>query len=86
WCQAFDRKVLDGILHGASHLTVAVARWDRLFDEAVVDRLVNIVGSVTFGVGSSLRHIQTGRLRQYVMFIALGVVSLFILVFAFFPR
>ena len=55
-------------------------------DERLVDRIVNICGEVTYATGRSLKGIQTGRLRQYVMFIALGVVSLFVLVFAFLPR
>ena len=60
-------------------------KWDRVFDEKVVDRLVNLVGDVTFAVGRSLTVIQTGRLRQYVMFIAVGVVALFALLFVFMP-
>ena len=86
WCQGFDQKVLDGLIHLFGRLTVQTAHIDRAFDERVVDRLVNVCGEVTFAAGRSLKGIQTGRLRQYVMFIALGVVSLFVLVFAFLPR
>ncbi len=86
WCQGFDQKVLDGLIHLFGRLTVQTAIIDRAFDERVVDRLVNVCGEVTFAAGRSLKGIQTGRLRQYVMFIALGVVSLFVLVFAFLPR
>ena len=86
WAQAFDRVVIDRGLHALSSLTVLCARWDRVFDEKVVDRIVNILGETTFSVGRSLRGIQTGRLRQYVMFIVAGVLCLFILLFAFLPR
>ena len=86
WCATFDRVVLDGILHGASRLTIDVSQFDRKFDEGVVDGLVNFVGDVVFATGRSLRTVQTGRLRQYVMFIAVGVVALFVLLFAFFPK
>ena len=86
WCQGFDQKVLDGLIHLFGRLTVQTANIDRAFDERVVDRLVNVCGEVTYAAGRSLKGIQTGRLRQYVMFIALGVVSLFVLVFAFLPR
>ena len=86
WCQGFDQKVLDGLIHLLGRLTVQTAIIDRAFDERVVDRLVNVCGEVTYAAGRSLKGIQTGRLRQYVMFIALGVVSLFVLVFAFLPR
>ena len=86
WAQTFDRVVIDNFLHGLSALTVWVCRWDRVFDEAVVDRMVNVVGETTFSVGRSFKKIQTGNLRQYVMFIAAGVVCLFVLMFAFLPR
>lgn len=77
FCAWFDKTVFDGILHGAAKITVLVSRWDRKFDETVVDGLVNLVGNSTWSVGNSLRAVQTGRLRQYVMFIVVGVVALF---------
>ena len=86
WCAATDRVVFDGILHGACRVAVNVSKWDRLFDEGIVDGLVNLVGNVVYSVGRSLRVIQTGRLRQYIMFIAVGVLTLFVLLFAFFPK
>ncbi len=86
WCQGFDKNILDGLIHLTSRLTLKTAQFDRSFDERVVDRLVNLCAEVTYATGRSLKGIQTGRLRQYVMFIALGVVSLFVLVFAFLPR
>ncbi len=86
WCTAFDKFVLDGLLHLMSRLTVATSSWDRKFDETVVDGLVNLLGNSTYGVGRSLRVVQTGRLRQYVMFIVVGVLGLFVLLFMFFPR
>ena len=86
WAVAIDRYVLDGFLHSLSRWTVDVSRWDRKFDEGVVDRFVNLLGEVTFAVGRSLRVVQTGKLRQYVMFIAIGVVALFMLLFAMLPK
>ncbi|MBL8811543.1 MAG: NADH-quinone oxidoreductase subunit L [Planctomycetaceae bacterium] len=77
FCAWFDRTVFDGILHSAAKITVFVSQWDRKFDETVVDGLVNLVGNSTWSVGNSLRTVQTGRLRQYVMFIVVGVVALF---------
>jgi len=86
FCKAIDRVVIDGFLHSLSRLTVLVSGWDRRFDEVVVDGLVNLVADVTFAIGRSLRVVQTGRLRQYVMFLALGVVVLFAALFATFPK
>lgn len=86
WATAFDKYVLDALLHAASSLIVVVAHWDRHFDEKVVDRIVNILGESTQSVGHSLRAVQGGQMRRYVTYIALGVVSLFLLMFAFLPR
>jgi NADH-quinone oxidoreductase subunit L len=86
WAQTFDRVVIDNFLHTLSALAVWLCRWDRVFDEGVVDKLVNVLGDATYAVGRAFKRIQTGMLRQYVMFIAAGVVCLFVLLFAFLPR
>jgi NADH-quinone oxidoreductase subunit L len=86
WCAGFDKKVLDAILHGTASVTVLVARLDRMFDENMVDGLVNLVGNSTRSIGFSARVLQTGRLRQYVMWIAVGVVVLFGVLFTSLPR
>ena len=85
WCAGFDRGRIDALLHWLARTTIDVSRWDRKFDEGVIDGLVNWTGDTVFKCGRSLRHIQTGMLRQYVMFIALGVVALFVLLFIMFP-
>jgi NADH-quinone oxidoreductase subunit L len=86
WFAAFDRVVIDGFLHGITYLTLDVSRLDRRFDEGVIDGLVNVVGDGMFAIGRSLRVIQTGNLRQYVMFIAIAVVAIFMLLLMFFPQ
>ncbi|MCP4511653.1 MAG: NADH-quinone oxidoreductase subunit L, partial [Fuerstiella sp.] len=85
FCAWFDGAVFDRILHGAAKATVVVSKWDRVFDENVVDGFVNLIASATQSVGTSLKVVQTGRLRQYVMFIVLGVVALFAVMFTTFP-
>ncbi len=86
WCTAFDKYVLDFLLNGAAQLTVWVSKWDRKFDETMIDGLVNLLASATYSVGSSLRVVQTGRLRQYVMWIGVGVVVLFAALFVALPK
>jgi len=85
WFARFDLSILDGIVHGCARSAVVVAGWDRKFDEGGIDRLIDWVAEKTQDVGRSLQAVQTGRLRQYVMFIALGVVTLFVLIFTLFP-
>ena len=54
--------------------------WDRIFDRFLIDGLANGIARWTYSVGVSLRAVQTGQLRQYVMFIALGTVTLFLII------
>jgi NADH-quinone oxidoreductase subunit L len=74
----FDLSVIDGIIHGVARLAVTISRWDGKFDNAVVDGAVNLVGNATYRAGSSLRNVQTGALRSYVLFLALAAVGLFV--------
>ena len=78
---AIDRVLLDGILHGVARVTKLISSaWDRILDRSLVDGLANGIARWTYGIGLSLRAAQTGQLRQYVMFIALGTVTLFLLI------
>jgi len=86
WCAAFDRIVLDGILHASAKVVISVSQWDRKFDEGIIDGFVNLLGTGTRRFGLSLRVFQTGRMRQYVMFIAVSVLVLFALLFVFIPK
>lgn len=86
FCVWIDRAVFDCILHGAVKAMVLVSKWDRIFDENVVDGSVTLIGNATMSIGKSLRAVQTGRIRQYVMFIVVGVVVLFAMLFTSFPR
>jgi NADH-quinone oxidoreductase subunit L len=63
----FGGRVADGVM------------W---FDVKVIDGIVNGIGAVTQSVGDGIRHIQTGRVQNYALGIALGLVviaALFIL-------
>lgn len=86
WCAGFDKHVLDVVLHTSAKVVKSVAQWDRKFDEGMVDGLVNLVGNATRSLGMSLRVVQTGRLRQYVMWVAVGVVVLFAVLITTTPR
>ena len=83
WCTGCDKYVFDGILHFSARATLWLSKWDRRFDEGIVDGLVNLVGNVTRKFALSLSVFQTGRMRQYVMFIAVSVVAIFALLVLF---
>jgi NADH:ubiquinone oxidoreductase subunit 5 (subunit L)/multisubunit Na+/H+ antiporter MnhA subunit len=75
----FDRGIIDSILHGCAAICRGFsAIVDALFDQTVVDGTVNTFASGTWNFGLWLRRLQTGNLRQYVMFIVVGTVILFV--------
>jgi NADH-quinone oxidoreductase subunit L len=76
-----DLRWIDGLIHALAAATGWIARtWDRVADQGIVDGLVNLVGRWTYRVGVSLRALQTGSLRQYVMFIVVGAIAIFLLI------
>jgi NADH-quinone oxidoreductase subunit L len=75
----FDLGMIDWIADNSATLTRKVANaWDAVVDRGVVDGTLDATARNTWNLGLSLRRIQTGRLRQYIMFIALGTVALFV--------
>jgi NADH-quinone oxidoreductase subunit L len=78
----FDKKVLDWIIHTAAWIVKAVS-WleDRWIDRFFLDGLIiNGLARRTWNLGLALHNVQTGRLRQYVMFIVVGTIALFMLI------
>ncbi len=81
WIAWFDLKIIDSILHGSAALCRGGSRVvDVLFDRTMVDGSVNTFARSTWDFGLWLRKLQTGSLRQYVMFIVVGTVLLFVAV------
>lgn len=75
----FDRQVIDRLINGLAWAAKRIAGLDAWFDRTVVDGLVNAAGQITWSVGLELKQLQTGRLRQYVMFIVVATVAIFVL-------
>jgi len=76
-----DKHVFDRAIHGAADGAIRIATSNRRFDEIVVDGAVKATGEIVSALARTLRVVQTGRARQYVLFLAVGVV---VLVSAFF--
>jgi NADH-quinone oxidoreductase subunit L len=77
----FDRRGIDWVVDG----TATVARkisdtGDAIIDKGLVDGLVNLVAGWVYSIANWFRNVQTGKLRQYVLFIVLGTVVLFVLI------
>ena len=77
----FDKTFIDWMVDGSARVARSFSQfWNYWADQFAVDGLVNLIASRTHAIGLALRGVQTGRLRQYVMFIVLGTTVVFILV------
>ncbi|HQU47268.1 MAG TPA: proton-conducting transporter membrane subunit, partial [Pirellulales bacterium] len=76
----FDKQMIDGLIHSLARWTRGVADIDDLIDRYFVDGFVNLFAAWTWSLGNSLRGLQTGKLRQYVMLIVIGTVALTIII------
>jgi NADH-quinone oxidoreductase subunit L len=76
----FDKRVIDGLIDSLALVVRMVAVVDDTFDRYFVDGLVDGASNWIYGVAVWFRGAQTGRVRQYVMFIVVGTVALFVLI------
>ena len=76
---AVDRGLIDRLINGVARSARGLAGFDAWIDRTLVDGLVNATAAATWNTGQRLRGLQTGRLRQYVVFIVLGTVTLFVI-------
>jgi NADH-quinone oxidoreductase subunit L len=76
---ATDKGLIDRIIEGLAWGARQIAGFDAWIDRTLIDGLVNGTASATWHAGLELKKLQTGHLRQYIMFIALGTVALFVL-------
>jgi NADH-quinone oxidoreductase subunit L len=53
---------------------LANAAW--WFDRTVIDGTVNGIGTVTTKAGMGLRRVQTGRVQNYALGIAIGLIAM----------
>ena len=80
WISNLDRRLIDGLIDSLAWIVRGFATvWERVADRVIVDGSVNLLADRIYAAGVSLRRLQTGSLRQYVMFIVVGTVVLFAL-------
>ena len=77
---ACDKKCLDWFLDNCARWTRGLSKIGDLFDRFIVDGVFNGVASWTYGIAASLRGLQSGRIRQYVVTIVVGTLVLFVLI------
>jgi len=75
-----DRNVLDRLVDSLAWMTRVFSRWwDTWADRRIVDGLVNLVGNRIWNAGVALHRAQTGQLRQYILFIVVATIVLYLL-------
>ena len=76
--RVLDRGVIDGFIHFLAWLVKCVAVGvSVLGDRWLIDNGVDTFAEKTWNIGLGLRSLQTGSLRQYVMFIVVCTIVLF---------
>jgi NADH-quinone oxidoreductase subunit L len=77
--KTLDRGIIDSFLHFLALLYRALSAAVSIFgDKFLIDGFVDGIAERTWDLGLSMRSIQTGRLRQYVMFIVVGTIVFFV--------
>jgi NADH-quinone oxidoreductase subunit L len=74
----FDRYVIDVIVDGSAYLTRFVSWVNGLFDNYVIDGIVNRLADGTLGLGSRFRQLQTGSINGYLYVVVVAVVGVMV--------
>ena len=74
-----DQYIIDSIVDGAARLNILVSWLHRLFDNYIVDWLVNRLAGWTFYAGDKLRRVQTGNINSYLYVIVGALLVAFII-------
>jgi NADH-quinone oxidoreductase subunit L len=74
-----DRYIIDFIVDGSAKTTAGISWLNGLFDNYVIDGIVNRVADSTFAAGDKFRKVQTGNINSY-LYVILGAVILSMIV------
>jgi NADH-quinone oxidoreductase subunit L len=69
----FDVRVVDGLVNGARHFTVAISYLSAFWDSWVVDGAVNFTGYAVQGGSWVLRRVQNGFVQAYAGAMVFGM-------------
>jgi proton-translocating NADH-quinone oxidoreductase chain L len=82
FCSKVDKLLVDGLVNGSAWTTERLSRFNGVFDKLGVDGAVNVLADMVYVAGDRSRALQTGKLRNYLMFLAAALVGLSAGVFA----
>jgi NADH-quinone oxidoreductase subunit L len=77
WARAVDTYGIDGLINNIGRGTVGLARSGGRFDKGIIDGLVNVLANATGQFAARMRRIQTGHLRNYIVFLVLAAICVF---------
>ncbi len=81
---SFDKRWIDRFLDNLALGGIWFSKvWEFIADRTIVDGFVNLFAAWVYSLGTSLHALQTGRIRQYVMFIVIGAVVIFFMISLF---
>ena len=73
---SYNKFYIDEIYHAL--IVAPLLWWCRLclsFDLNIIDGMVNLWGKIAKAGGDSLAVLQSGRVRDYLLFMSLGVIA-----------
>ena len=68
----FDARVVDGIVNGTRHATVATSFLSGIFDVKIIDGLVNLIATINQTASRYFRRLQVGFTQGYAMVMVFG--------------
>jgi len=72
----FDARVVDGVVNGTRHATVASSFMSGIFDLKVIDGIVNLIGTINQTASRYFRRLQVGFTQGYAMVMVFGAALL----------
>jgi hypothetical protein len=79
----FDLQVIDGAVNLSSKITAKFSFLVGWEDLTIVDGAVNGLADMVKRWGAWIRHLQTGRIQQYLYSVVLGIFGLCIFMLLF---
>ncbi len=76
----FEIAVLDNFNYALGKATVYTSHGVRLFDEKIIDGIVNGIASISIAASKQFRKIQTGDVQEYFVVLVVGAILLMLFV------
>jgi NADH-quinone oxidoreductase subunit L len=71
-----DTYIIDGTVNAAAWSARVLSSGSILFDNGIVDGLVNLTGQIVEAGSNVLKRVQTGYVQNYALAMAIGMVVL----------